>query len=102
MKWRTVLDNMKLPQQKSLIIASNQTIIINDLLAQNQDAYDLAISVSAGSTFAMAETGWTPDNGKNFENFVSRLEGLHKRYDAIGISYFKGEYRDTKAAKERK
>ena len=53
-------------------------------------------------TFAMAETGWTPDNGKNFENFVSRLEGLHKRYDAIGISYFKGEYRDTKAAKERK
>lgn len=53
-------------------------------------------------TFAIAETGWTPDSGKNFENFVSRLEGLHKRYDAIGISYFKGEYRDTKPAKERK
>ena len=47
---------MKLPQQKSLIIASNQTIIINDLLAQNQDAYDLAISVSAGSTLTLNET----------------------------------------------
>ncbi len=53
-------------------------------------------------TFAIAETGWTPDSQKNFENFVSRLKVLTKRYDAIGINYFKGEYRDTKAQKEKK
>ena len=48
-------------------------------------------------TFAIAETGWTPENQKNFENFLVRLKVLSKRYDAIGINYFKGEYRDTKA-----
>lgn len=53
-------------------------------------------------TFAIAETGWTPDNMKNFENFVTRLKVLNKRYDAIGINYYKGEYRDTKAQKEKK
>lgn len=53
-------------------------------------------------TFAIAETGWTPDNMKNFENFVTRLKVLNKRYDAIGINYYKGEYRDTKALKEKK
>ena len=53
-------------------------------------------------TFAIAETGWTPENQKNFENFVTRLKVLNKRYDAIGINYFKGEYRDTKAKKEMK
>ncbi len=53
-------------------------------------------------TFAIAETGWTPANMKNFENFVTRLKVLNKRYDAIGINYYKGEYRDTKAQKEKK
>ncbi|MEI6676963.1 MAG: beta-N-acetylhexosaminidase [Mariniphaga sp.] len=53
-------------------------------------------------TFAIAETGWTPDNMKNFENFVTRLKVLNKRYDAIGINYYNGEYRDTKALKEKK
>jgi len=53
-------------------------------------------------TFAIAETGWTPDNEKNFGSFVSRLKDLGKRYDTIGINYFKGEYRDTKALKEGK
>jgi len=53
-------------------------------------------------TFAIAETGWTPDHVKNFESFVSRLKDLGKRYDALGIDYFKGEYRDTKAKNEQK
>jgi len=47
-------------------------------------------------TFAIAETGWTPENRKNFEDFIGRLKVLDKRYDAIGINYYKGEYRDTK------
>jgi hexosaminidase len=47
--------------------------------------------------FAIAETGWTPDRLKDFEEFLSRLEILKKRYDEIGINYFKGEYRDTRA-----
>jgi hexosaminidase len=46
--------------------------------------------------FAIAETGWTPDRLKDFDDFLSRLEILMKRYDAIGINYFKGEYRDTR------
>jgi len=53
-------------------------------------------------TFAIAETGWTPESKKNFESFVSRLKVLNKRYDALGITYFNGEYRDTKAEKEMK
>ena len=49
--------------------------------------------------FAIAETGWTPDRLKDFEDFKARLEILKKRYDEIGINYFKGEYRDTRAVK---
>lgn len=52
-------------------------------------------------TFAIAETGWTPENKKNFNDFISRLEVLHKRYDLLGIRYYTGEYRDTKALKEK-
>jgi len=33
---------------------------------------------------------------QDFEDFLARLEVLKKRYDAIGINYFKGEYRDTR------
>ncbi|HEY5469577.1 MAG TPA: beta-N-acetylhexosaminidase [Bacteroidales bacterium] len=47
--------------------------------------------------FAIAETGWTPASKKDFEGFLSRLEIGKKRYDAIGINYFKGEYRNTRA-----
>jgi hexosaminidase len=47
--------------------------------------------------FAIAETGWTPGRLKDFEDFLARLEVLKKRYDAIGINYFKGEYRDMRA-----
>ena len=49
--------------------------------------------------FAIAETGWTPASEKDFEGFLSRLEIVKKRYDAIGINYFKGEYRNTRALK---
>ena len=47
--------------------------------------------------FAVAETGWTPNRLKDFEDFLARIEVLKKRYDTIGINYFKGEYRDTRA-----
>jgi hexosaminidase len=49
--------------------------------------------------FAIAETGWSPASKKNFESFLSRLEIVKKRYDAIGINYFKGEYRNARAKK---
>jgi hexosaminidase len=49
--------------------------------------------------FAIAETGWTSASKKDFNSFLSRLEIVKKRYDAIGINYFKGEYRDIKAKK---
>jgi hexosaminidase len=47
--------------------------------------------------FAVAETGWTPNRLKDFEDFLTRIEVLKKRYDTIGINYFKGEYRDIRA-----
>lgn len=47
--------------------------------------------------FAIAETGWTPDRLKDFNDFLARFEVLKKRYDAMGINYFKGEYHDTRA-----
>ena len=47
--------------------------------------------------FAIAETGWTPDRLKDFEDFLARFEVLKKRYDAMGINYFKGEYHDMRA-----
>ena len=48
--------------------------------------------------FAVAETAWTPDGKKDFEDFLARLNVLKQRYDALGINYFKGEYRDTRGA----
>jgi hexosaminidase len=46
--------------------------------------------------FAIAETGWTPERLKDFEDFMARFRVLRTRYDAMGINYFKGEYRDTR------
>ncbi len=46
--------------------------------------------------FAVAETGWTPEMKKDFEEFLARLEILKERYDLIGINYFKGDYRNTR------
>ena len=48
--------------------------------------------------FAVAETGWTPDRLKDFEDFLARFEVLRKRYDETGINYFKGEYHDLRNA----
>jgi hexosaminidase len=45
---------------------------------------------------AVAETGWTPSSKKDFEEFLSRLDVQRKRYDIMGINYFKGEYRDMR------
>lgn len=48
--------------------------------------------------FAVAETGWSPKLKKDFDDFLARLEIYKTRCDAIGINYFKGEYRDTRKA----
>jgi len=50
---------------------------------------------------AIAESGWTADNKKDFEEFLIRLKVQKKRYDTMGINYFKGEYRDTRAAAKK-
>ena len=48
---------------------------------------------------AIAETGWTLDRLKDFDDFLARFKTLRKRYDVMGINYFKGEYRDTRTVK---
>ncbi|MDX9811922.1 MAG: beta-N-acetylhexosaminidase [Bacteroidales bacterium] len=48
--------------------------------------------------FAIAETGWSPMLKKDFEDFLARLAVLGQRYEQAGITYFRGEYRDTRAA----
>jgi hexosaminidase len=50
--------------------------------------------------FAISETGWTPASKKDFEDFLSRFGVQRMRYDKIGINYFKGEYRNTRAIKK--
>ena len=45
---------------------------------------------------AISETGWTPSSKKDFEDFIARFNIERKHLDAMGINYFKGEYRDTK------
>lgn len=46
--------------------------------------------------FAISETGWTPASKKDFEDFLARFEIQRRRYDIIGLNYFKGIYRDTR------
>jgi hexosaminidase len=48
--------------------------------------------------FAISEIGWTPASKKDFEEFLARFGAQRKRYDIIGINYFKGEYRNTRAS----
>ena len=48
---------------------------------------------------AIAETGWTQDRLKDFDDFLARFKASGKRYDVMGINYFKGEYRDTRAVR---
>ncbi len=45
--------------------------------------------------FAIAETGWTPQLKKDFEDFLARFMEQRARYDIMGINYFKGDYRNT-------
>ena len=49
--------------------------------------------------FAMSEIGWTRSSKMDFEEFLARLAVQNKRYDKIGINYFRGEYRNTRSAK---
>jgi hexosaminidase len=50
--------------------------------------------------FAISEIGWTPALKKDFEDFLARFGVQRMRYDKIGINYFKGEYRNTRAVKK--
>jgi hexosaminidase len=50
--------------------------------------------------FAISEIGWTQGSKKDFEDFMARFAIQRLRYDKIGINYFKGEYRDTRAGKK--
>jgi hexosaminidase len=50
--------------------------------------------------FAISEIGWTPASKKDFEDFLARFEVQRKRYDKLGINYFKGDYRNTRAGKK--
>jgi hexosaminidase len=46
--------------------------------------------------FAVSEVGWTSSVQKDFEDFIARLEVQKRRYDLIGINYFKGDYRNRR------
>lgn len=50
--------------------------------------------------FAISEIGWTQGSKKDFEDFFARFGVQRMRYDKIGINYFKGEYRNTRASKK--
>jgi len=50
--------------------------------------------------FAIAETGWTPELKKDFEEFLARLEVQKERYDLLNINYFRGDYRNTRGRTE--
>jgi hexosaminidase len=46
--------------------------------------------------FAIAETGWSQVERKDFESFLARFIYQKPRYDLAGINYFKGDYRNTR------
>lgn len=50
--------------------------------------------------FAISEIGWTSSKQKDFKDFLARFEVKRKRYDAIGINYFKGDHRNTRGRKK--
>lgn len=41
---------------------------------------------------AIAETGWSPANGKSWEDFKRRMENQYMRYELAGINYSKSAY----------
>lgn len=57
---------------------------------------DFLFYMACPRMFAIAETGWTPERLKDFNDFLARFDIQKKRYDAMGINYFKGEYRDLR------
>lgn len=52
--------------------------------------------------FAIAESGWTPNQLKNLDDFIARLKVQNARYTAMGLVYFKGEYRNIHLNPENK
>ena len=46
--------------------------------------------------FAISEIGWTQASKKDFEDFLARFEMQRKRYDILGLNYYKGDYRDRR------
>lgn len=51
--------------------------------------------------FAISEIGWTMPNKKDFEDFLARFEVQRKRYDAMNLNYFRGEYRNIRAGSNK-
>jgi len=45
---------------------------------------------------ALSETGWTPTARKNYKDFMLRLQGMKKAYDALGIRYACDKVADPK------
>lgn len=41
---------------------------------------------------ALAETAWSPQKAKNWQNFIRKMEDQYQRYDAIGLNYAKSAY----------
>lgn len=41
---------------------------------------------------AIAEVAWSPQEGKNWDDFTRRMEGLYDRYALMGINYAKSAY----------
>lgn len=50
--------------------------------------FDHALYMAYPRAAAIAETGWTPLEKKNFDDFKKRLQHIKLRYDAMGINYF--------------
>ncbi len=41
---------------------------------------------------AVAESGWTRPENKNWTDFLGRLEGFYRHLDALGVNYFRGNH----------
>jgi hexosaminidase len=63
---------------------------------------DYAEYMACPRLFAISETAWSQAGNKDFEDFLTRFDIVKKRYDMLGINYFKGEYHNTRAGQERK
>ncbi len=43
---------------------------------------------------ALAEVTWTQKENKNWQNFLSRMQGIYKHLDAMNVNYFRGNVGD--------